>query len=77
MKLPLFVLAGASMVLTAPLAHAAPPPNFPDFAGFSVVTSTHLATYERSDQQVVKFSTPDGLACMISALGGVAPTVRC
>ena len=26
---------------------------------------------------MVKFSTPDGLACMISALGGVAPTVRC
>ena len=77
MKLPLVVLAGASIALTAPSAHAAPPPNFPDFTGFSVVTSTHLATYQRTDQQVVKFSTPDGLACLISALGGVAPSVRC
>lgn len=77
MKLPLFVLAGISVVLTAPPAHAAPPPNFPDFAGFDVVTSTHLATYQRTDQQVVKFSTPDGLACLMSALGGVAPSVRC
>lgn len=77
MKLPLLVLAGASAVLTAPLAHAAPPPNFPDLTGFSVVTSTHLATYQRTAAQVVKFSTPDGLACMMSALGGVAPTVRC
>ena len=77
MKLPLVVLAGASIALTAPSAQAAPPPNFPDLAGFSVVTSTHLATYQRTDQQVVKFSTPDGLACLVSALGGVAPTVRC
>lgn len=77
MKLPFFALAGLSVVLTAPLAHAAPPPNFPDFAGFDVVTATHLATYQHTDQQVVKFSTPDGLACLMNALGGVAPMVRC
>ncbi len=77
MKLPLFVLAGAAVVLTAPLAHAAPPPNFPDFTGFNVVTTTHLATYQRTDQQVVKFSTPDGLSCLLSSLAGTAPVVRC
>jgi hypothetical protein len=77
MKLPLFVLAGASVVLAAPLAHAAPPPNFPDFAGFSVVTSTHLASYQHTRQQVVKFSTPDGLYCDIGTLGAVGTTVRC
>ncbi|KAB7752358.1 MULTISPECIES: hypothetical protein [Mycobacteriaceae] len=77
MKLPLFVLAGASIALTAPSAHAAPPPNFPDFTGFNVVTNTHLTTYQRTDQQMVKFSTPDGLACLLSTLSGTGPVVRC
>jgi len=77
MKLPLFVLAAASVVLTAPLAQAAPPPNFPDFANFDIVTNTHLAAYRNTTQQLVKFSTPDGLYCNIGALASAGTTVRC
>ncbi|MDR3664067.1 MAG: hypothetical protein P4L86_27390 [Mycobacterium sp.] len=79
MKLQLFVLAGALAVLSAPAAQAGPPPppNFPDFDGFTVETDAHLVPYQRTAQEVVKFSTPDGLSCGIDALGGVAPAVRC
>lgn len=77
MKLPLFVLAAAAVVLTAPLAHAAPPPNFPDFANFDIATNTHLVPYRNTTQQVVKFATPDGLSCDIGALAGAGTTVRC
>ncbi|MEN4449453.1 hypothetical protein [Mycobacterium sp. SM3041] len=77
MKLLLITLAGAVVVLTAPLAQAAPPPNFPDFANFDVVTNTHLTAYRNTTQQVVQFSTPDGLYCDIGALAAVGTTVRC
>jgi hypothetical protein len=69
--------AVAVALLVAPAAHAAPPPNFPDFTGFAVATDTHQGRYHGGTAEVVKFSTPDGVFCEISALGGVGNSVRC
>lgn len=72
----LWVVAGALALWCAPTAQAAPP-NFPDLDFFTPTTDTHLAQYQGGTQQVVKFSTPDGVYCSINVLGGVGPTIRC
>lgn len=77
MKLTAFSVAGIALLL-APTAQAAPPPpNFPDFTGFAVVTDTHQDTYHGESLRVVRFATPDGVFCGISALGQVGNSVRC
>lgn len=76
MRLTVCVVAGVVATLCAPAADAQPP-NFPDFAGFAVVTDTHLSLYLVGTQQTVRFSTPDGLYCGINTLGGVGESVRC
>lgn len=77
MKLTVFSVAGGIALLLAPAAQAAPPPNFPDFTGFAVVTDTHQGTYHGESLRVVRFATPDGVFCGISALGQVGNSVRC
>lgn len=77
MKLTVFLVAGGVAVAVCPSAQAAPPPNFPDFTGFAVVTDSHQGDYHREATEVVKFATPDGVFCGINALGGVGSSVRC
>lgn len=78
MKLTVAVVAGVLAIGSAPVAHAVvPPPNFPDLTNFDVVTASHQVTYQRGTQQMVTFSTPDGVRCSMHALGSVGPTVRC
>lgn len=77
MKPAIFFVAAGVAVAICPAAQAAPPPNFPDFTGFAVVTDTHQGGYHRQVAEVVKFATPDGVLCGINALGGVGNSVRC
>jgi hypothetical protein len=76
MMLKVCVVTVAVASAAAPVAQAAPP-SFPDFTGFAVVTDTHQVLYRGGPQQTVKFSTPDGVYCGISALDGTGPVTRC
>ncbi|MCX8555054.1 hypothetical protein OS121_08090 [Mycolicibacterium mucogenicum] len=78
MKLKICLAAAAFAVGGIPVAHAVtPPPNFPDLTNFDVVTASHQVNYQRGTQQMVTFSTPDGVRCSIYAFGGVGSAVRC
>lgn len=77
MKLTVSVASGLLAILAGAPVATAEPAGFPDLTGFVVATDTHLAEYKQTSQQMVRFSTPDGLYCGIGTLTALAPTVRC
>jgi hypothetical protein len=77
MKAGVCAVAVAVALVPTPAAQAAPPPNFPDFTGFAVVTDTHGGLYQGGTSEVVTFAAPDGVLCGIYPLGGFGNSVRC